>query len=513
MRMRALGFESPLQTVLAQADALGVTPDVRKKLELADIDFCSEAVRLFSQRQLLEFSLKRAKSELGSGLTFTAESLAAVDAIIAQLRQTWLRASEEARSMLSADQLVRLPVGADILPSFESDATEPVAVGLDTMVAGAVAARIKDAKVVEVETAQAIAERLLSWAKSAALVTAVPLALVAIVLTVLGISNWTDFSSRIAQAGKVVDAQLAAAQQSAHEIGAKAITLQAQYAELQKRFGDVTALAGDVSALSSKTDALAAKVERLETSGLPAELRASVEQEIKAYREYLESLGYHPPATELKVVLQTSEPGNAYYDGKQLFLAPKLVSMPDILDHEYTFHALKEMNPAFWQAQAANWRIAAIAQGLSEYLPCSYLGNPKYGVKAIQELGSLLSPELRARGYLRDFANSRPFATDASPVVAPPDTPSTEPHNAGETWGGVFWDIRRIVGCKDVTEKCPTADHVLLDSWVNLTIEPGATADVRIAQDIIQRIQRSGSADQAAQVRESFKRRGLSLPS
>ena len=33
------------------------------------------------------------------------------------------------------------------------------------MIAGAVAARIKDAKVVEVETAQAIAERLLSWAK------------------------------------------------------------------------------------------------------------------------------------------------------------------------------------------------------------------------------------------------------------------------------------------------------------------------------------------------------------
>ena len=90
------------------------------------------------------------------------------------------------------------------------------------------AARIKDAKVVEVETAQAIAERLLSWAKSAAMVAAVPLTLLAIVLTVLGISNWTDFNSRIAQASKAVDAQLAAARQSAQEIGAKATALQAQ---------------------------------------------------------------------------------------------------------------------------------------------------------------------------------------------------------------------------------------------------------------------------------------------
>ena len=232
--------------------------------------------------------------------------------------------------------------------------------------AGAVAARIKDAKVVEVETAQAVAERLLSWAKSAAMVAAVPLTLLAIVLTVLGISNWTDFNSRIAQASKAVDAQLAAARQSAQEIGAKATALQAQYAELQKRFGDVTVLAGDVSALASKTDVLAAKVERLETSGLPAELRASVEQEIKNYRGYLESLGYHPPATELKVVLKPNDPGNAYYDGERMVFGPKLAGMPDILDHEYTFHALKEINPAFWDA--ASWKIAAIAQGLSEYL-------------------------------------------------------------------------------------------------------------------------------------------------
>jgi len=118
--MTALRFESPVQTILAQADALGVTSDVRRKLELADIDFRSEAVRLLSQRQLLELNLKRTKSESGSGLTFTAESLAAVDAITAKLRQAWLRASEEARSMLSADQLARLRVEADILPSFES---------------------------------------------------------------------------------------------------------------------------------------------------------------------------------------------------------------------------------------------------------------------------------------------------------------------------------------------------------------------------------------------------------
>jgi len=156
---------------------------------------------------------------------------------------------------------------------------------------------------------------------------------------------------------------------------------------------------------------------------------------------------------------------------------------------------------------------SAVQKSGAAALPCSYLGNSTYGAKVFQELGNLFPATVRARGYLANFANSRPFATDASPSSAPPDLPSTEPHNAGETWGGVFWDIRRIVGCKDDVAKCPTADQVLLASWATLKMEPTATADVRLAQDIIQHIRQSGDADQATQVRDAFQRRGLSLPS
>ena len=46
--MAALGYEFPIQTILAQDDALGVTSDVRRRLELVDIDFRSEAIRLLS---------------------------------------------------------------------------------------------------------------------------------------------------------------------------------------------------------------------------------------------------------------------------------------------------------------------------------------------------------------------------------------------------------------------------------------------------------------------------------
>src|SRR5438132_1232577 len=87
---------------------------------------------------------------------------------------------------------------------------------------------------------QSETERLFGWAKSAAIVTGVPLALLAVVLTVLGISNWTDFKNRVAEGKKEIDVQLDTARQSAKEFGEQAATLQAQYADLKKQYGDVS---------------------------------------------------------------------------------------------------------------------------------------------------------------------------------------------------------------------------------------------------------------------------------
>jgi hypothetical protein len=501
-QMTAFNYESPPQSILASCDALALTSEQRRNLELLDIDFRTEAVKLLSQRQLLELDIQRARSNSRSASGLTPELLTEFDAVTAKLRQAWLRALDQARSTLSDDQLGKLTEAVIKLPSFDPDVSASDPVGLKTIIAEAVAARVKDAKVVEIETAQAIAERLFGWAKSAALVTGIPLGLLVVVLGVLGISSWTDFTKRVADGKSEVELHLSNAKKAAEDVGAEAAALKTQYADLKKQFGDVSALAVDVKELSSKVDKLE-QIQFEKSADLLPEMKTTIEQRIKEYRAYLQSIGYHPPKTDLKVVVDPTLVGNTYYDGERMVADPKLITMPDAIYREYTNRMLTETKPEAWSA--AGWKIAAIVSGFADYFPCSYQGDPKFGVKYVEAFANVLPPEMRKLGYLRNLANKRPFVTDSAGAS------EQEQHSAGEVWSGVFWDIRRLFGCQDNSAKCETADKILLTSWSTTSVEPVATADVRLAQSIVQNIRESGNVDQAGKAREAFARRGLRL--
>jgi hypothetical protein len=190
-------LDSPVQRILARRDVLALSPDQIRKLNELEIEFCKETVRLLSQRQLLELDVRRAGLDSESGLGVTPESLAAIDEVTARLRQCWLTTRQTARRILSQDQLSKLSEAQIVVPTYAPDPAAPESISLDSMISNAIAARIKDARVVEIETAQAIAERILAWAKSAAIVATIPLALLAAVLGILGFSKWTEFSEKI----------------------------------------------------------------------------------------------------------------------------------------------------------------------------------------------------------------------------------------------------------------------------------------------------------------------------
>jgi len=67
-------------------------------------------------------------------------------------------------------------------------------------VRAAVAASLKDRKVVEVEIAESITGRLIGWAKVFGLFAGVPLALLLITLALLGVSNYADFRKKLTDA-------------------------------------------------------------------------------------------------------------------------------------------------------------------------------------------------------------------------------------------------------------------------------------------------------------------------
>lgn len=498
--MAADSPDSPIEAILAQCEAVGLSDEQRQKLELADIDFRRRAIELLNQRQLLALEMRRARLQPGASSAPDAEGLAAADALTVKLRQLWLHARQEARSLLSAEQLAKMPDAAGRLPGFDLDDGRPASADLAALVSAAVASRLKDSKVVEVETAQAIAERLIGWAKTAAIVTAIPLALLAIVLTVLGISNWTDFSKKIDEGKKDVAATITDARQTVDKVKDEAKSFQKEYADLKVQLGDISGLKKDVSDLADKVKRLE-RVQFDQGSSIAPEVKSAVETLITQFRTYLQSLGYRPPETDFTVSVDPNVQMNAYYNGKKMVIDPKLVSVPDVLFHEYAQRMLNELNPKAWASK--QWKVQAILQGLSDYFSCSYQGDPKFGTKFVEVFADKLPDQMRKNGLLRNLVNRRPFPKDTN------SADFRDPHDAGEVWGGIFWDIRSIFGCRSDAAKCPEADSIILATWKATEIDPYRTMDVRFARGIIEKVRQSVGADQADKVRAAFTGRGL----
>jgi hypothetical protein len=176
--------------------------------------------------------------------------------------------------------------------------------------------------------------------------------------------------------------------------------------------------------------------------------------------------------------------------------------MPDIIYHEYMNRVLKETNPASWES--TGWKVAAISAGLSDYFPCSYLGEAKMGQKYVELApADAATPDMKKRGYLRDMLNKRKFVADTAGEAA------KERHEAGEVWSGVFWDIRTLFGCANQTAKCADADRILLMNWKTIAIAPAETIDIRFARAIIDSVKQLSGTEQANNVRTAFTRRGM----
>jgi hypothetical protein len=495
--------DSPIDAIVAQSEALGLSDDQRRRLELADIDFRRQAIELWNQQQLLLLEMRRARAESDARTAPDPASMAAVDAVTVKLRQLWLGALRAAQSVLSADQIARLPDLAGALPGFDLDAGGPVAANLAAMVSEAVAARVKDSKVVEIETAEAIAERLIGWAKTTAMFAGIPLALLAVVLTVLGISSWTDFSKRVEEGKQDVATKISDARLTIAQVKDDAKAFQKEYADLKVELGDVSGLKQDVKDLANKVKQLE-RIQFDQSAALGPDVQKTIERQITEFRAYLQSLGYQPPATPLTVSVDPSATYNAYYDGQKIVADPRLVTMPDIIFHEYTNRVLQETNPAFWEAPG--WKITAIAFGLTDYFPCSYLGESKMGQKYIELVpAGVLPPEMKKRGYLRDMLNKRKFVADNASEA------DQDMHNAGEPWSGVFWEIRTLLGCADRSAKCTEADAILLASWKASAMTPAQTMDVRFARAILDGIKQLRGPEKANDARAAFVRRGLTL--
>jgi hypothetical protein len=131
----------------------------------------------------------------------------------------------------------------------------------------AIQQRFKDQKLVDIETSQAVAERLHGWAKIFAFAVGVPLGLLIVFLSVAGIEKYSDLKKLVATVEEQINPKIEQAksdaeqaQKTAKEAKSEAEdskkTIEGATAEAKRQLGSATELAKNVKGLSDRVSGL-----------------------------------------------------------------------------------------------------------------------------------------------------------------------------------------------------------------------------------------------------------------
>ena len=322
------------------------------------------------------------------------------------------------------------------------------------------AATARDTKVVEIELAEAVANRLMGWAKLFGFFVGIPLAIIALWLGFLGYKTAADLKKLSERIDKL-SADLGKAE---HELK----TRQEQLANLK-----------GLDAIQAELESLQQKVQRLEKisfsgSGATEEVQKQIDAVLTPYQAYFKKLGWNfdsgkPSPTFL---IDDNPIATTYYDGRKatMFVATKFIDDTDFTLRAYTHHVLAQARPG--------WIKNPLESGLALYFPCSFKDDPR-------------------------FIGRSPYSGDAKTVWfrltsdRRLDVPGNENEEA-EAWGTLFWSIRKALGAE-------IADPLIFSAW--RTFKP--KGDNLEGPFLTQLLQNAGENE--ATVRQTFAERGATF--
>ena len=372
----------------------------------------------------------------------------------------------------------------------------PVKDYLDANVRAQVAAvlreQYKDQKLLESEIAEGVATKLSGWAKLLGFFIGIPLGILVITLGAIGIKNYLDFMSLVAGAKRETEERVEVARKEG-----EAITT--QYQTLKDQLAEATGLANDVKVLSAKVNQISERIGFVPTAALTPELKSQLESSLGQFQRYMQQLGYKGTEGGVRIAVNPREDreGPAYYlDGTIKVEAPFATDI-DILFREYSHHVLISSAGGKLSPE-----LEGLESGLASYLSCSFNGDPAFGENSLAAFGRRYklntSDEFMAKGSIHNLKNDRKFAD----LEQHPDDTSYVP---AEVWGGAFWDLRERLG-QGYT------DRLLFQTWRSLR---GGEAKGDLPKYFYERLaaanNASGEGDRLEQIREVFRRRGLSL--
>ena len=325
----------------------------------------------------------------------------------------------------------------------------------------ALKARFKDQKIVEVETAEKIAERAIGWLKTLGYLVGIPAVLFGAFLSFMGIKTYSDFEK---------------ASQKAAQFETLVAGAEKQFAGVQKRVEGVDAALAEaktridiqLAQLDKQQQSLQAQVKGIEDIVCGRKSSSSTEQvqalqtQLSQFISYLERVGFRDLGGQVSVCIYsrddpiekyksfTSVP-NAFYlnDERAIYIERDLSRVLSVVLREYAHHAL---------VTAVNWidmpSVDEIESGLADYFAASFLSNPLIG----DSLGTLFGMKTP---YLRNINNDTKYGEADS-----------EHHARGEVWSGALWRCRARLGQE-------VADKISLAAWTALKDQPAQAAPTK----------------------------------
>jgi hypothetical protein len=301
--------------------------------------------------------------------------------------------------------------------------------------------RFRDQKVVEVETAELLADRAMKWMKTIGYFAGIPLLFAAAILSFFGYRTYSDFAKISEQTGaleKQVETAASLIKTDQERIASLTTSLNDAEGEVKQQ---LTRLSSNQTQLQEDLTKIKKQLLNIhDSSSISSSVREGIESEVEKYNAFLGNIGFpdeHNSVTvciypakdtpnkdnnECKVDPLATHSINSFFtpDTNEIYIHETLINFPSIFLSEYTLYALGHSK------SAAKFQFSEfeVEYGVRDYFVASFLNDPLIGDGSGKIFGLSTS-------YIRKLDRNIQYKTAAN-----------EEHARGEVWSAALWACR-----------------------------------------------------------------------
>jgi hypothetical protein len=290
--------------------------------------------------------------------------------------------------------------------------------------------RFRDQKVVEIETAELLAERAGKWLKLLGVFIGIPILLITAFLSFMGLKTWSNIQNVTKQAFDLQSELTGPRQQLSQiteEIGKLQTDLQTQKTTFERRQDN---LEQQLKGIRSRLGFCPAG------ENMPADFKEKTEDMLSQFIKWLQDRGFNNLDTHISICVYSRNtvmtqnipiPRNSHnslYINNTLYIHRDKTAASTLVLREFTHYVLV-------QAISADYTDTEIESAMSDYLPTSFQNSPVIAENTT---------------YQRTLDNSLTYPEAKKDLF-----------HRGQVWAGALWDCRQK-GQKQV-------DELTLHAW------------------------------------------------